>query len=215
MLEARGLPVGVVSSISGQTRIEAEFRGEAGHAGTLPMNARRDALCGAAEMVLAAESLARGAAGLVATAGRIAAEPGASNVVPGAARLSLDVRHPDDGHRRAALRLLRERAEAIAARRELGLDWRVLLDCDAVACTPELSASLARAIEDLGYEAYRLASGAGHDAVALAELTRVAMLFVRCKRGISHNPAEEVSVGDVAVAIQTLDRFLELAAGQD
>ncbi len=215
MLEARGLPVGVVSSISGQTRIEGEFRGEAGHAGTLPMNARRDALCGAAEMVLAAESLARGAAGLVATAGRIAVEPGASNVVPGAARLSLDVRHPDDSHRRAALRLLRERAEAIAARRELALDWRVLLDCNAVACAPELSASLARAIEELGYEAYHLASGAGHDAVALAELTPVAMLFVRCKRGVSHNPAEEVSVADVAVAIQTLDRFLELAARQD
>jgi allantoate deiminase len=212
VLEGLGFPVGVVSAITGQSRIEARLEGEAGHAGTLPMPARRDALCGAAEVILAAESLARRTPGLVATTGRVDVAPGASNVVPGAAALTLDVRHPEDAARRAAVEALSKRAAEIATGRGLRLDWRVVQDCGAVACDPALSALLARAVADAGLTVHRLPSGAGHDAAVLAALAPVAMLFVRCHGGISHNPAESVSTSDVAVAIRVVDRFFDLMA---
>ncbi len=210
VLEERGLPVGVVAAIAGQSRLDVIFSGLAGHAGTVPMPLRRDALCAAAEFVLAVEAEARGRAGLVATVGQIGIAPGASNVIPGAATLSLDLRHQDDAERLAALEALRERAEGIAAARGAALDWRPLQQAGATRCDERLSDLLARAVEQQGYPVLRLPSGAGHDAVALAALTPVAMLFVRCAGGVSHHPAEAVAQDDVAVAIEVLSRFLSL-----
>ena len=208
VLEARDLPVGVVSAIAGQSRVTVSLTGVAGHAGTVPMDLRQDALCAAAELVLAAEALARNTPGLVATVGQIDARPGASNVIPGRATLSLDVRHQDDARREQALTQLRQRAEQIADARRIALGWRIAQESRALACDSALTERLAQAVEALGYPLLSLPSGAGHDGVALWALTPIAMLFVRCKGGVSHSPAESVDEADVGVAIDVLGRFL-------
>ena len=212
VLEALNLPVGVVTGISSQNRQAVGFSGMAGHAGTVPMELRQDALCAAAEFVLAVEAAGRATPGLVATIGQIGVRPGASNVIPGAATLSLDVRHQQDDVCAEACVRLRERAGQIASARRVELDWQAGQVSRATACSPELADRLAQAIESLGYPAHRLASGAGHDGAALSAITPFAMLFVRCKGGISHNPAESVEPADVAVAIDVLSRFVELTA---
>lgn len=212
VLEARNLPVAVVSDIVGQDRIRLSFAGEAGHAGTVPMSLRRDALCGAAEFVLAVERQARSQPGLVATVGQIEVEHAASNVIPGHVSLSLDVRHRDDAIREHARQVLYEEARHIGDRRKLVLDWRIVQENGTVACNPRLMHLLEQAIEETGNPVLTLSSGAGHDAGIMSKLTDVAMLFVRCAGGISHHPAEAVTEEDVAVAIAVLERFIaELA----
>jgi allantoate deiminase len=212
VLEERDAPVGVVTAIAGATRAEVTFTGRAGHAGTVPMALRRDAACALAELVLAVEAAARAEPGAVATVGRIAALPGAPNVVPGAATASLDVRHADDAVRAAAVARIRCAAEEIAGSRGVELAWEERLSASAVAMDPGLSELLAGAVADIGAPVVRLASGAGHDAVALAEVAPVAMLFVRCAGGVSHHPDESVEVDDVAVALDVLDRFIRRLA---
>jgi allantoate deiminase len=202
VLERRGLPVGVVTAITGQTHAEVRIEGEAGHAGTVPMEGRHDALCAAAELVLAAEEVATG---VVATVGRLALEPGARNVIPAAATLTVDLRHGDDAVRRRAVDALRERAGAIAARRGVALHWETTAELPAVPMSPRLTDALAAAV---GEPVARLASGAGHDAAMMASLTPAAMLFVRCRGGVSHHPDESVEEADVAVAIDVMERFL-------
>jgi allantoate deiminase len=211
-LEAMELPVGIVSAIAGQARFDIGFTGEAGHAGTVAMELRRDALCAAAEFVLAVEATARDRDGLVATVGQLAAEPGASNVIPANVRLSLDVRHAEDPIREAATRCLRDRAHTIGRERGVEVAWRLVQEHAAVPCDPDLTTRLARAVAAAGYPAARLPSGAGHDAVILSTIAPVAMLFVRCAGGISHHPAEAVTTADVATAIEVIDRFLALAS---
>lgn len=208
VLEQRALPVGIVSAIAGQTRVRVELRGRAGHAGTTPMDARRDALCGAAELVLAAERC-----GVTATVGQLAVAPGASNVIPGQVVLSLDVRHAADGRREAAVRRLRLQARAIARRRALRLAWTVMQSSGAVRCDAALTRLLADGVARQGIAVTRLPSGAGHDAVPLSSLCPVAMLFVRCRGGVSHHPSESVRRADVAQAIAVLaDSIRALAA---
>ena len=208
VLERRGAPVGVVTTITGQTQAELTFRGEAGHAGTVPMTDRRDALAAAAEWMLAAEAVARGRPGLVSTVGRIAVDPGARNVIPGEAWLSLDVRHTSDAVRRQAVADLRAEAERVAAGREVALQWDDRGETAAVPTSPALTERLAEAVEAAGLRPEALPSGAGHDGVAMAAVAPIAMLFVRCERGISHNPAEAVAEADVAVALDVLERFV-------
>jgi allantoate deiminase len=212
VLEALNLPVGVVSAIAGQNRINVRFVGEAGHAGTVPMPLRHDALCAAAEFILSVEALARKQAGLVATVGQVNVQPGASNVIPAQVTLSLDVRHQEDAIREQAYHQLEERAQEIGQARSVSLTWQSLQGHRAVPCAPYLTGLFSRAIEEMGYPLHALPSGAGHDAAILAELTDIAMLFVRCKGGISHNPAESVTVEDVGIAINVLERFLQLLA---
>jgi len=210
VLEEHDLPVGIVTAISGQSRVGLVFDGEAGHAGTVPMEERQDALCTAAEFVLEADHAARAEPGAVATVGEISALPGAANVVPGRTDLSLDVRHPDDEVRVRLRDHLKTRAQEIAASRGCDYEWRLRQETPAVPADPDLSALLARAIEDSGTAVHRLPSGAGHDAAQVAALAPVAMLFVRCKGGVSHNPAESVTQEDVGVAVETMGRFLEI-----
>ena len=212
VLEAEDLPVGVVTAIAGQSRIAVTFDGVAGHAGTVPMRLRRDALAGAAEWIGRVEARAIGDEPLVATVGEISVEPGASNVIPGHATLTLDVRSQDDGHRASARDELHAAAQEIATRRGLHLDWHVVQETAAVACSPALTQALADSVAALGTPVRELVSGAGHDAAAISALTPVTMLFVRCAGGISHNPAESVETADVAVAIDVLDRFLQQLA---
>lgn len=209
VLESLSLPVGVVSAIAGQSRFEITVTGEAGHAGTVPMDRRHDALIAASEVVLAVDGLARKDGLMVATVGKLLVEPGAANVIPGRVVLSLDVRHPIDAVREEASRAMIASARDTAARRGVGVEVRAVSDRAAVACSPGLIAIL---LEAAGPSAVQLPSGAGHDAVYMSELTDIGMLFVRCKRGISHHPAESVEVGDVVVAIDVLGRCLESLA---
>jgi len=212
VLEQEDLPVGVVTAINGQTRVRAGFIGKAGHAGTVPMEGRLDALCAAAEFVLEVERAAKAEPGSVATVGEISALPGAVNVIPGEADHSLDLRHPEDAARERLRDYLERRAREIAASRGCELRWQLRQETPAVPADPELSALLERAVEDSGVSVHKLPSGAGHDAAQMAALTSVAMLFVRCQEGISHNPAESVRREDVGTAIEVMSRFLTLLA---
>jgi allantoate deiminase len=212
VLDDAGLPVGVVTGIAGQTRARLTFSGAAGHAGTTPMAARCDALTAAAQWIGAVESEALRRDGLVATVGEISAEPGAANVIPGRVVASLDVRHPDDRAREAALAELRERAGRVAAARGVEVAWEEIQATAAMPCSPALTEELAAAVADTGNPAPRLASGAGHDAAMMAAVAPVAMLFVRSPGGISHHPDESVRAEDVAVALDVTTRFVERLA---
>ena len=225
VLESLNLPVGVVSAITGHSRIIVSFTGTAGHAGTVPMPLRRDALCAAAEFILAVERMGRSEPGLittvgqvtvepglVATVGQVTVEPGASNVIPGKVVLSLDVRHQDDATRLLACQQLQTQARKIGAARQIAITWQPVQENGMVPCTPHLIQLLSQAIEQLRYPVHLLPSGAGHDSVTLVKLTNIAMLFVRCQHGISHNPAEAVTSKDVATAIQVIEQFFTLLA---
>ena len=211
VLESLDLPVGVVSAINGQTRYELAFTGVAGHAGTVPMAQRRDALVAASAFVEAVDAYARSENGLVATVGRLWVRPGAANVIPGEVTMSLDVRSPDDMKRQSACTDLIAVAKKIAERRGIELAASRVSERGAVSVSPKITALLRQAI---GAEAVEVASGAGHDGVYMSELTDIGMLFVRCKGGVSHNPAESVSGDDVGVAIDVLGRFLDLLVAQ-
>jgi len=215
VLETENLAVGVVSEIAGQTRGRFTFRGKAGHAGTTPMIVRRDALAGAAELILAVEQLALSQPPLVATVGTVSVQPGAPNVIPAEAVLSLDLRHPRNAERAAALQQVRAAASAIAQRRGLTCEWLMTQDNGAVACSTELRALLEASVQAVQRRSISLVSGAGHDAVVLSALTLVAMLFVRCREGLSHHPDEYASPADIAVALQVMIAFLERLAASD
>ena len=204
VLEAEGLPAGVVTAINGATRARVVVKGEAGHAGTVPMALRRDALAAAAEMVLVVEREGQATADLVATVGQIEARPGSANVVPGAARFTIDVRAPADPTRLAALAVLEASFAAIAERRRVEVTIEPFHDAPAVTCDPGLIEALSAAAARAGITPRLLPSGAGHDAIAIAALCPVAMLFVRCRGGISHNPAEAISVEDADLAVRVL-----------
>jgi allantoate deiminase len=197
MLEKAGLPVGVVTAISGASRLDFTLTGEAGHAGTVAMSERRDALAGAAECVLAVEARCRGEAHLVGTVGRIQALPGAVNTIPGAVRFSLDLRAPDDGQRLAALADIAAAVAAIAERRRLDLETRLLHEAAAIPCDPGLTDLVREAVAAEDLPILALPSGAGHDGMAVAAIAPIAMVFVRCRGGISHNPAEFASLPDI------------------
>ncbi len=212
VLEAEGLPVGVVTAIAGATRSMVRFEGMAGHAGTVPMQARRDALAGAAEAILAVERICAEGGDLVGTVGIADASPGAANVIPGAASFSLDVRAPGDADRDRALAEIRAAFGEIAARRGLSLEIEDIYAEPAVACAPWLVEAGRQAIADEGIRPMTLFSGAGHDAVALSSLCDVGMLFVRCKGGISHNPAEAITQEDADTGARVFMRFLDRIA---
>jgi allantoate deiminase len=210
-LERAGLPVGVVSAIVGGTRAEVRFTGVPGHAGTMAMDDRHDALCAAAEWVLEVEQAARERPGLLATVGRLTAYPGASNVVPGEVSATLDIRHAADDVRATAADGLRARADEIATSRRLRATSHTRLDNPSVAVDPALTATLEQAIAGQGISVLRLPSGAGHDGIALADITGIAMLFVRCT-GVSHHPDERVEPADARVAVEVLaDAVSQLA----
>jgi allantoate deiminase len=208
VLEKENLAVGIVTGIAGQSRFRVSFIGQAGHAGTVPMKLRKDALCAAAEFVLAVESLAQKTKGLVATIGEIGAEPGASNVIPGQARLTLDLRHASDSIRRRATHGLKQTAVKIAGRRRLKVILEDVHEAAAIVCSKKLSAQLALSVKRYQKRILELPSGAGHDAAVMAKITPVAMLFIQCKGGVSHHPDESARVEDIQVALDVLNDFL-------
>jgi hydantoinase/carbamoylase family amidase len=211
VLEQRALPVGVVSAICGATRRRYQLLGMAGHAGTVPMGQRRDALAAAAEMILAVERIAT-RAGAVGTVGRLALQPDAVNVIPGAVTFTLDLRAEQDDIRLTALDGIDDAIAGIAATRGVAWSGETFHSSPSVPCDPSLQTLLGEAIGACGHPVHRLASGAGHDAMAIAALAPVAMLFVRCAGGLSHHPAESVTAADVAVALEVLCDTLERLA---
>ncbi len=212
VLEAKKLAVGVVTAIAGQSRFKLTWTGKAGHAGTTPMALRQDALAGAAEFMAGVEAIARRTPGLVATVGSLAVAPGAANVIPGQVMHTLDVRHADDRVRRQGLMAIGRLATKIARRRNLRRAWQRTQENGAVACSPALTARLAQSVKAVQGKSLSLVSGAGHDGVVMSALTPVAMLFVRCRDGLSHHPDEYASPKDLAVALAVMTDFLERLA---
>jgi allantoate deiminase len=208
VLEAEGLPVGVVTAINGFSRLRARLVGEAGHAGTVPMRLRRDALAGAAECVLGVERIAQAGAEVVATVGRIEAAPGAINVIPGEVGFTVDVRAPEDAARERAVAAIRAEFGKIAAQRSLTVELESLQSQGVALCAEWLMRQMERAVAAEGPRVFRLPSGAGHDGMAIQAIADICMLFVRCKAGISHNPAESITEADAGTGAQVLARFI-------
>jgi allantoate deiminase len=210
VLEAQDLPVGVVTAIAGATRLAARLTGMAGHAGTVPMRLRRDALAGSAECIVAVEEFCRtDEDGLVGTVGYIHAMPGATNVIPGQVSFTLDIRAPSDAHRARAVADIVRKIEAIAKRRQLELQVDVTHENRTAPCAPWLRSQVAQAIAGEGFRVFELPSGAGHDGMAMIDIADVGMLFVRCRGGISHHPDEHVELADVDAAARVLLRLIE------
>ena len=208
VLESENLSVGIVTSIAGVTRGTFEITGHAGHAGTVPMELRHDALAAAAEIMLAIEARAGANAALVATVGQIEAKPGAVNVIPGKARFSLDLRSPNDTTRLTAHADILAAAHAIASKRGVGIHFDRSFESPAVGCSGWLMDELDSAVAGLGLPRRRLPSGAGHDAMAMAALTDIGMIFVRCKGGVSHHPDEAITAADAETGARVLMKFM-------
>ena len=208
-LEVEDLPVGVVTAISGASRFAVELEGVTGHAGTVPMNLRHDALAGAAECIAAVERLCGGHPGLVGTVGQIAVQPGATNVIAGRARFTLDIRAPEDERRRDAVSAIIDAVDEIASRRRLKARITKTHENRTAACALWLRDQFGAAIAESGHHILDLPSGAGHDGMAMIDVADIGMLFVRCRGGISHHPDEHVSTEDVEAAMRVLMRFIE------
>jgi allantoate deiminase len=210
VLEAQNLPVGVVTAIAGATRLAASLTGMAGHAGTVPMDLRRDALAGAAECIVTIEELCRtDQGGLVGTVGYIHVNPGATNVIPGQASFTIDLRAPTDTHRKKAVADIVRQIEAIARRRKLVLQIDVTHENRTVPCAPWLKSQVAEAVAAEGYPVFELPSGAGHDGMAMIDIADIAMVFVRCRGGVSHHPDEHVDPADADAGARVLLRLIE------
>jgi allantoate deiminase len=210
VLEAESLPVGVVTAIAGATRLAARLTGMAGHAGTVPMQLRQDALTGAAECIGAIEEFCRtDQGGLVGTVGYIHAMPGATNVIPGQVSFTIDIRAPTDAHRKRAVSDIVRRIEAIAKRRRLSLQLDVTHENRTVPCALWLKQQVAEAIAAEGFPVFELPSGAGHDGMAMIDIADVGMVFVRCRGGVSHHPDEHVELADADAGARVLLRLVE------
>ena len=205
-----GLPVGVVTAIAGATRLRVEVTGLAGHAGTVPMGSRQDALTAASEMILFVERYCEDRAGLVGTVGKMTIAPGAVNVIPQDVEFTIDVRSGDDALRRTAVAAFEAGFAKIAARRRVAVRATPFYSADAAPCDPALQRQFAAAIEAHGIPVRHLPSGAGHDAMVFPAVAPTAMLFVRCgNNGISHHPDETMTAEDAQVATSVLLRFFE------
>ena len=208
VLDQENRPVGIVTAISGASRRRIIVTGEAGHAGTVPMTLRKDALIAASEMALAIEKLGAKAENGVATIGQMQVEPGAVNVIPGRVRFTVDARAPKDAVRQQLVADIEAALRSIAARRHVTVDIQPFYDAPAAPASEAIMQGLAAAIEARQMEARYLPSGAGHDAMVMGALCPMGMLFVRCKDGISHNPAESMTEEDAGLAIAILLDFV-------
>jgi len=207
----RDLPVGIVTSIAGSSRYLVHLKGVASHAGTTPMSMRKDAAAAAAEIILYVEQRCSQDqhAALVGTVGQLQVPNGSTNVIAGACLLSLDIRAAQDTVRDAAVQDVLAKIAEIGARRSVDVKLENTVNAAAAPCAPWLMQQLAAATERAGVPAFELASGAGHDAMTIARITDVAMLFTRCGNGgISHNPLETMTADDAEVSAQILLDFL-------
>ena len=209
VLEQENLPVGVVSAIAGAQRFTMTIEGMAGHAGTVPMSMRFDALAASAEMILAVERISHQRPGVVATVGKIDNAPNGVNVISGRTHFSLDIRSEDDALRDTVLAEIMQNFGEIAAKRKVTLSVEQTHSALAVLCDDNLKQALVHGVELSGIAPRVLASGAGHDAMAMADICPVAMLFTRCKGGISHHPGESIKESDVEASLSVLFKTIE------
>ncbi|HMO61769.1 MAG TPA: allantoate amidohydrolase [Ferruginibacter sp.] len=213
VLYENNIPVAVVTAIAGQRRVELVFEGVAGHAGTVPMDMRKDALCAAAEFILATEDFAlHNKEKIVATTGKLDIHHAASNVIPGRVTCSLDLRSADEVALETANEAIRGIALHIAEKRNLQVHWNMIQQSKPVACDAKMTGLLAASIQHCNCKLVELVSGAGHDAVPISAVAPVTMMFVRCFEGISHNPLENAEIKDIAAAIQVADNFIQQLA---
>lgn len=212
VLEVEQLPLGIVSAINGASRGRITVIGESAHAGAVPMKLRHDALTAAAEMELAVERRALAETDLVATIGQLEISHPATNTIPGAVAFTLDVRAPEDATRKSAVADIVREIEAIARRRGLTARAEIGYEAPAAPCDAMLSTRLAGALCRLGLPVRRMPSGAGHDPMGFGGRIPFAMLFVRCRGGVSHNPAEYASPEDIDIGARTLLEFVEQLA---
>jgi allantoate deiminase len=204
-----GVPVAVVTAIAGQYRIEVRFKGVSGHAGTVPMDMRKDALCCAAEFILEVEKFALAHKDkIVATVGKLEMIHAASNVIPGAVVCSVDLRSADEVILASFYKSIQEICTAVCNRRAIVYEWILVQKSRPVACDSVLGTILSKAIEKCSFEVIRLVSGAGHDAVPVSEVSPVCMLFICCFEGVSHNPMENVALEEIAAGIQVAEQFI-------
>lgn len=209
VLYKKNIPVALVSAIAGQYRAAITFTGVAGHAGTVPMDMRQDALACTSEFILATEAYAlKQKDNLVVTIGKLEVVHAAGNVIPGKVICSLDVRSADETILKTAIQQLKKRSEEICTGRNIRLEWNEILQTKPVHCNNQLNALLTQSITEKKYELVSLVSGAGHDAVPISEVAPISMLFVRCFEGISHNPLENADLKDIAAAVEVSDSFL-------
>lgn len=210
VLFEKNIPVGLVTAIAGQCRVGIVFNGETGHAGTVPMDMRKDALTCGAQFVLAVEKFGvENKKSLVATVGKLHIINSASNVIPGEVICSLDLRSADNTILSNSYEAVKKIAEDICKERDIVLEWNLIQQTEPVTCNESMNKLLAQSIKQAGYELIELVSGAGHDAVPVSVVSPVAMLFVRCFKGISHNPLENVELKDIAAAIKVSDNFIQ------
>lgn len=209
VLESAENPVGVVTGISGATRLRVRMTGIAGHAGTVPMKMRQDALAGAAECVVMIEALCRDDPQLFGTVGQLDVLPGATNVIPGSATFSIDLRSISDSVRQTSLATIVGSIHDVAQRRGLTASIETTHEHRTVDCAPWLQSQVAESIKRSGYRVLHMPSGAGHDAMAVADLTDVGMIFVRCRGGISHHPDEHVAEVDADAGARVLFDVIE------
>lgn len=207
-LERANCPVGIVTSISGAARYTVEVTGLAGHAGTVPMAARQDALAAAAACITTVEQSCNGQPGLVGTVGVLDVPHAATNVIPGQVRFTMDIRAPDDAQRAACEADILRQFQTIATSRKVTISAEKIYNMPATPCAPWLTAQIADAVAALGIAPVHLPSGAGHDGLAILAIADIGMIFVRCAGGISHNPAEAITAQDAATATNVLATFI-------
>lgn len=205
----KNLPVGIVSAIAGASRFNINVIGLAGHAGTVPMALRKDAAAAASEAVLLIERTCTESETVVGTVGQLQVPGGSTNVIAGKAEFSLDIRSGIDSDRQQATESILAGLDVIAARRQVSFDVNETHSAPAVTCSDKLITQLQHAVRCQQIEPLTMLSGAGHDAMAIAELTEIAMLFVRCGNGgISHHPLETITTEDASIAVKVLLDFV-------
>jgi len=210
VLYKNNIAAGIVTSISGQKRVSIEFTGIAGHAGTMPMKMRADALCAAAEFILAVEKLASSKkSNLIATVGKLGIQHPAGNVIPAKVLCSLDFRSTNKKKLSKAYEDLNELCEEICNKRKIYFEWKLIQETNPVTCDDRLNKFLKKSIKEIKSEVIEIESGAGHDAIVIAQVAPVSMLFVRCFKGISHNPLEKVEIKDIASVLEISDNFIK------
>lgn len=208
VLEQRDHALGVVTALTGIERHRMVVTGKAGHAGTTPMPGRRDALVGAAEMVVEADRILNATDDLVGVVGKLEVRPNAVNVIPAEVNFTLELRSPHTGLREQGRREVLEACQRLAQARGLELSSERTYQAEGVDCADWLVEALEQACRGCEEPAERMFSGAGHDGLAMHDLTDIGMLFVRCRDGLSHHPDEAISVEDAGRATQVLMRFL-------
>lgn len=212
VLEARDLPIGVVTAINAAIRARCRVTGEAGHAGTVPMQMRRDALAASAQMIAAIERIGAEFPDAVATVGQLRVSPGAVNVIPGGVEFTLDARAPQNEACKAMVEQIFDDCRAIAEERGVSFAEERFVDSPATPMDARLVSACVEGAKRAGVSVIELPSGAGHDAVAMAALCPVGMLFVRCEKGISHNPAENITIVDADAAVRSLIETIRVLA---